>query len=154
MTFPTNSVESSSFLIASQLPLRSSTFSKTKQPQFLYFRFQPAKLRAEPCIRKVAFSYLLHKIQPQKSFGSVTVSKCTARMLYKMLVLLLHSILLYLQLYLHYILQSCKTFLMTLSPLPLLYRNANWNLNSSHQHYYPLNVFSCSSLPFPQGRIA
>lgn len=132
MTFPTNSMEKSSFLISSQHPLRSSSFSKTKQPQFLCLHFQPAKLRAELCVCKVAFSYLLHKIQPQKSVGSVTVQRCAARTLYKNLVLLLRSISLYLQLYLIYILKPCKTYLMTLTPLLLQYWN--WNLDSSHQY--------------------
>lgn len=108
MTFPTNSMENSSFLVSSQHPLRSSSFSKTKQPRFLHFHFQPAKPRAEPWVCKAAFCHLLHKIQPQKSIGSVTVSKWAARMLEQMLILLLHSISFYLQLYLHCILQSCK----------------------------------------------
>lgn len=132
MTFPTNSMENSSFLISSQHPLRSSSLSKTKQPRFLYFHFQPAKFRAELCVCRVAFSHFLHKIQPQKSTGSVTVSKWAARMLEQMLILLLYSVSFYFQLYLHCVLQSCKTYLMTLSPLPLLYWNGDRNLDSSH----------------------
>lgn len=127
MTFPTNSRENSSFLLSSQHPLRSSSSSKTKQPRFLYFHFPPAKLRAEPCDCKAALSCLLHKIQPQESTGRLCLKVSSKGV--KADAYTFAKISFYLRFYLLYILQSCKTYLMTLSPLPLLYWNADWNLD-------------------------
>lgn len=58
--------------------------------------------------------------------------KWTVRMSEQMLILLLHSISFYLQLYWHYILRSCKTCVISFSTLLLLYFNADWDLNSSY----------------------
>lgn len=63
MTFSTNSMKNSSFLASSQHPLRSNSVSETKRLRFLYCCFHPAKLRAKPCVCRVAFSCLLCNIQ-------------------------------------------------------------------------------------------
>lgn len=130
MTFPTNSVENNSFLVSSQHPLRCSSFSKTKQPPFSYSIFNLQSSQLSLVSVRLPFLTFCTKSSPRR--GSVT--KCTASMLDKMIVLLLHSISFYLQLDLHFTLQSCKTYLMILSHLPLLCRNADWNLDSSHQY--------------------
>lgn len=130
MTFPTNSVENSSFLVSSQHPLRCSSFSKTNQPPFLYSIFNLQSSELSLVSVRLPFLTFCTKSSPKR--GSVT--KCTASVLDKMIVLLLHAISFYLQLDLHYILQSCKIYLMILCRLVLLCQNADWNLDSSHQY--------------------
>lgn len=65
MTFPIKTMKNSSFIASNQHPLRSSSVSETKQLWFLYCHFHPAKLSAKPCACGVAFSCLLHNLQPQ-----------------------------------------------------------------------------------------
>lgn len=129
-TFPTNSMKNSSFLASRQHPLWSSSVSETKRLWFLYCRFHPAKLRAKPCVCRIAFSCLLHNILPWNSVESGEAPKRAARMSEQMLIILLHFVSFYLQLYWHYILWLWKTYLMSFSPLPFLYLNWDWNLDS------------------------